>query len=475
MHQATCPHCRAALEHDGSLAGQEVVCPSCTGIFRVGGPGEGPSRAPAPGRPAEIGAPPSVAMTSPRPAEAQEAPAGRTVPQPPAPEAPPVQPTNPFPVIDTGRSRSTLAAAQEGSAEGPVAEEGRGSRALVLALAGLVLFLLGLIGAVAAGRYVRGRAAPEETAEAPTAEHWIAQLSKGSDKASRQAAAEAILEAGPEAVAAALDAVAETKDDGNVFNISPPAVRALADLGVPAVDPLGRALASEKPNVRAGAAYILREMGAQSRGAVPALARAAGDPNARVRWYALDALAAIGPGAAPAVEALIPLVGHEERLTRRRAIAALGRIGPKAKAALPAITNAEQDGADASVRLAAELAARQINLEAVVEQSLQDASDEVKQLVKRLQDESPHESSAAARALGKLGRDAAEAVPALAQALQRDDKWVREAAAEALGEMGRDARPFVTALQAAAQDPELEVREAAQRALEKVEGRKRGA
>ena len=34
MHQAKCPHCGSSLDDDGSLAGQEVVCPQCTGIFR---------------------------------------------------------------------------------------------------------------------------------------------------------------------------------------------------------------------------------------------------------------------------------------------------------------------------------------------------------------------------------------------------------------------------------------------------------
>ncbi len=443
MHQANCPHCRAALEHDGSLAGQEVVCPSCTGIFRVAGQGNA---------------------------------RGGALPQAPAAQAPPVQPTNPLPVIDT-RARRAPAAPQPTVSEetGPPDESG-GSRALVYGLTGLVLFLLGLIGAVVGGRYVRDRMDQAPAVSEPTVEQWVEQLAHGTDKVARRQAAEALVASGPDAVAAGLDAIAEARDDGNVFNISPPAVQALAELGPPAVGPLSQALTSDKLNVRAGAAFVLREMGPQCQEAVEPLAKAAADPNPRVRWYALDALAAIGPGAAPAVDALIPLAEHEERLTRRRAIAALGRIGPKAKAAVPAITKVEQAEPDNSIRQAAELALRQINLEAIVEESLKEASDEVKQLVKRLQDKSPYESSAAARALGKMGRDAAEAIPALAQALQRaeapDDKWVREAAAEALGAMGRDARPFAASLVAATQDKEPEVRTAAQRALEKVEGRK---
>ncbi len=489
MQQATCPYCHAPLEHDGSLLGQEVVCPNCTGIFRVGAsaaPSSGRGAAPGPSslaaqRPSPTTMPsvPGDPHPDPTPGAWQADPIATRPTSPPAeqpalrgPAAPPLQNMNPMPVIDStsvGQGGGRAPGDRDG-AEGTPGAGGGNPRLLIYGLVGLVLFMLGLIGAVTAGRYVRQQRSSQPAAVEKTHEEWIVQLSEGEDETARNEAAEALLAAGSETVAAALAAITEVRDDGNVFNISPPAVKALAALGESAAEPLSEALSSEDEEVRAGAAFVFREMGAGARPAVDALAKAAGDPSRRVRWYAIDALAAVGPDAAPAVDALVPMLEHEGRLTRRRAVTALGRIGPKAMAALPAVTKLVETETDSSIRQQAELAVRQINLEAIVQESIADAPDEVKRLVAQLREDDQHRSVAAAKALGTMGRGAAESVPALAQALLRENKWIREASAQALGEMGRDGRPYSSALRPLLDDPEPEVRLAAETALAKLEG-----
>jgi HEAT repeat protein len=460
MHQARCPHCGSLLDDDGSLAGQEVVCPSCTGIFCVGeraAPGSGPSHRAA--RPAGGLAPASdAAETGP----VSEQPLAKQPPRATAgPEPPPVYGPDPLPKIDT-EAAPRPASAQTGQRQKP-----RDPRTVIYSLLGLALFLAALIGAVVGGRYVRQRRVADAEAS-KTVGQWIDQLARGRDKAARHEAAEALLAEGPQAMMQALDATTDAPDEGNSISITPPAVQAIADLGPPVVGTLAEALGSETLDVRVAAAYILREMGPESKGAVTALAKAAGDRNARVRWYAIDALANAGEDAAPAVPALIPLLENKDRFTRRRAVVTLGRIGPPAKAAVPALAKLQSEVPDRSIRQAAEAALHLINLDRIAAESMSRASDEVKELVRRLGEEDQYESVSAARALGRLGPKAVDAVPALAQALGSKNKWVREAAAEALGEMGRDARPYVPVLEKAAGDEEEVVRQAAQQALEKI-------
>ena len=459
MHQVKCPHCGSPLEDDGSLAGQEVVCPKCTGIFCVCEPDSSDSGA-TKGATQPVGGSPPADATSAKPGSASET-AGQPKRASTGPAPPPICDPDPLPKIDT-EATPRPAPARDEQPQGP-----RDRRTLIYSLLGLTLFLAALIGAVLGGRLVRDHMAADPDGE-KTVEQWIEQLAEGRDKAARREAAEALLAAGPEAMVQALDATTDTPDDGNTISITPPAVRAIAELGPPVVGTLAEALASETLDVRVAAAYVLREMGPESKGAVAALAKAAGDNNARVRWYAIDALANAGPDAAPAVDALIPLLENKDRFTRRRAVVALGRIGPAAKAAVPALAKLQNEVPDRSIREAAEATLHLINLEGIAAESMSGASDEVKELVRRLQDKDQYESVSAARALGRLGRKAVEAVPALAQALGSNNKWVREAAAEALGEMGRDARPYVPALEKAAQDEEEEVRQAARKALEKI-------
>lgn len=302
---------------------------------------------------------------------------------------------------------------------------------------------------------------------------WIVQLKDGPGEELQREAAEELVAQGPDAVIAALDAVANIPDKGDALVLSEPAVRALAAVGPPVVAPVAEALGSERDDLRVAAACVLRELGPEALPAVAALGESLADENRWVRWYAADALADLGPGAAPAVGALMRLAEHEDRFSRRRAVVALGRIGPAAKAAAPLLARIETEDPSSSIRRAAAVALHQVNLADLAEQAAAAASEQVRQLIRQLGEGDEFEIAAAARSLGELGPSAAAAVPALTQTLGSENKWLRVAAAEALGTIGNEATNVVPALQALLRDAEPEVQAAAGEALQKIEGRPR--
>jgi len=427
MPQTSCPYCGQSFLYEACLPGQELSCPYCFGRFVL---------------PGQTG-------------EENTLPQGSPCSQTETVSAGPESRTDPL-------------------------------QKWVWILTGVALFLIALIGAVWAGRYVRairtanregsasqpGSAGSDKPAAPLPYAKWIVQLQNAKDPVARYKALEALTAEGPEAIQAALDGLVQTSEDGNVFQIPEGAVAAWVEMGSAGVETLLPALQSEKANVRAGAAYVLSKLGGQAKAALASLADRLQDPHPRVRWYALEALAGIGPAVSVVLDKIAPLLEHSDRLTRRRALLVLARIGPKAKSLLPQVQKLAKEDPDASVRQMAELAARQLNLEASVQQAAQDASEEMKPLIQRLQGGNPYESVAAAEALAKLGPKAADALPALALALYHQDKWVREAAAKALGAIGRDARPYRDALVAASLDAEPEVRQAAQTTLDQIDGRK---
>ncbi len=177
------------------------------------------------------------------------------------------------------------------------------------------------------------------------------------------------------------------------------------------------------------------------------------------------------PSAAPAVDALLGVVQHPDPYTRRHAIVALGRIGPLAAKAVGALQQRVDDMAERDdVREAASEALYEVNLAAIENGALAQASQEIRDLSRRLRGSDQFEAVAAAKTLAHKGPEALLAVPSLALALQHANKWVRVEAALALGEMGHDAKVVRPALEQAIADQEPEVREAARKALEKIIG-----
>jgi HEAT repeat protein len=352
---------------------------------------------------------------------------------------------------------------------------GRGWTLAVWGLSGAIVFLLLLIAAVLAARHLRPALVGPRSDPGPrTLDDWIARLRDGPDEAARRQAGRAVVERGPEAVAAALAAVSRILDDGNVLDLDRRSVRALAESGEAVVPALAESLGSPRAEVRVAAAAVLREMGPEAAPVAEALGAALGDENRWVRWYAADGLARLGPAAAPAIEPLIQVLDHPDRYTRRRATVALGRIGPGARQAAARLEALERDDEDRSVREAAATALSLVNLDALAAAGAARASEQVQELIARLQEEDEFESVSAARELAQLGREARDAVPALARALHSGNKWLRVAAAEALGAMGRDARSVAAALEQALEDEDADVRAAAEAALERIAGRPRG-
>jgi HEAT repeat protein len=177
--------------------------------------------------------------------------------------------------------------------------------------------------------------------------------------------------------------------------------------------------------VRAGALWILRELGPDARPALPALTAAANDEHPGVRAVAVQALARVGQGDPASVAALVhALRGGGDADYRWKAARALGHLGPQAAEAVPG-------------------------------------------LVAAVSDDNGHVRREAIIALGRIGRSAeAAGVPVLVRALEDPDPDIRRAAATALGRMqAAGARPALTRH---LRDEDEAVRGAAQRAIEKI-------
>jgi len=424
MNPVICPHCGELFQDNGLTAGETVVCPACHRVLQVWGDADATCE---------------LRWSN------------------------PVGGDDEHPADVLRIEESAVRSAHQGA-------ESSGSRTVILGLLGLVVFLIALIGAVLAARQLRpviaNRNAPPEPV---TLDDWIRQLEVGPGKPDRLQAAETIAGMGPEAVIAALDATTVVPADASMLDTSPAVIHAMAAVGPGAVPALCEGLLSEKQNVRAGAARVLREMGSRAEGAVTALAGALKDDNRWVRWYAIETLGNLGPDAASAVDALVPLLDHPDRYTRRRAVRALSQIGPVAGAAVSALVRVQKNDKDYSVRKAATAALLQVNLAEIPAESASQAGQYVQELIKQLREGDQYGAVAAAKSLGNLGRDAQPAVPALIQALRSPNKWRREAAAGALGALGRNAKMAVPALKKLLHDDSSEVRTAAEEALKKIE------
>jgi HEAT repeat protein len=346
-------------------------------------------------------------------------------------------------------------------------------RVAMVVLAGLALFLMTSIGAVLLARAMRPWIFEHRRPSGRAVKEAIKQLQVGQNTDQRREAARAIVAAGPEAVAKTLAGIASLSRDGDAekFYIQLRAARDLAGVGSEAAGPLGKALSSVDPHVRAAAASILRDMGADSAAAVPALSAALGDENRWVRWFAIEALGYQGPGAEGAAAALLPLIDHPDATMRRRAIDSLGRLGPAARAAEGPLTKASEQDSDKTVQASAKVALYQLKLDETASGTFKQTTGEVRALIERLQGADEAAAAKAATVLGSMGVQARDSVPALALALRHKSKGVRAAAAGALGGLGLYSIDVLPSLQAAAKEADPDVRLAAEKAVEQIEGR----
>ena len=299
-------------------------------------------------------------------------------------------------------------------------------------------------------------------------------------------------------------------------NVRIGAAVALAKLGKTAVPVLRKSLVSKDADIRVWSAYTLGLIGSDAKPAVGDLALA--HPDAATRAVVAEAMGKIGPSASAAVPALAKAIKDEDVDVRRRSAISLGQIGSPSKSALPGLIEVLSDS---EVRFAVRTALVQIGT-ATVDPLLKSLDDDklrfdallvlrkidparVKQMgldqptiadlpslriVLFDPSRKPAERTAAAMALGSLGKDAIPvlieamehqqlartaarafakvgpvAVPRLIAALKHDRPAVRAAATDAFGHMGPAASRATPKLVELLKDSDRNVRYHAVRAL----------
>ena len=176
----------------------------------------------------------------------------------------------------------------------------------------------------------------------------------------RLRAADACGALGPMAEPAIPELVEASKSSANSYNAT---MRALGQIGAPAVAPLIAALTNANSTVREAAGGALGFMGPQAQAAAPALVTSMRDEHAGVRLNAAFALGKIGVGSTEVVSALTSALTGTDYGVRCNAIFSLGQLGKAAEAAVPALTKLLEDPdpyVDSSIRRGATNALRSI-------------------------------------------------------------------------------------------------------------------
>ncbi|MCB9475781.1 MAG: HEAT repeat domain-containing protein [Deltaproteobacteria bacterium] len=205
-------------------------------------------------------------------------------------------------------------------------------------------------------------------------------------------------------------------------------IKALAEHGIKAVPDLTKALESQDPTVKRGAAEALRRIGPEAMHAAPALAKLTNDIDPLVRASAQRALAAVALWDATTTRAVIWGLRDSDQRVRQAASTAMASVGKDA-----------EPGA-------------------------------VDELVKALADHRWLVRAEAARALGRIGPDAAEkGQEPLVNNLTHSDARVRREAVIALGKFGdRTTDATREAIERRTTDSSPEVRLAADAALARI-------
>lgn len=141
------------------------------------------------------------------------------------------------------------------------------------------------------------------------------------------------------------------------------AIRALSQIGEPALPYLISALENPEPLARSGAAKAIGGIKTRPRFAVPALLRALSDSQLSVREAAFQSLAQIGDSAQKSFgPANVPhlveaLTNSPSSAARKFSIRTLGKIGPHAKPAIPALISAKKSSPELAAEIQDALAA----------------------------------------------------------------------------------------------------------------------
>ena len=226
------------------------------------------------------------------------------------------------------------------------------------------------------------------------------------------------------------------------------AIRSLGRAGPDAacaVPALLRAMGRHDGALNNDISTAIAKIGAPPKEAVPELVRLMHDDRGLVRHLAAGALRKIGPVDLQIVLGFLTRLQSPDPQQRERAVEALGLLRAPHEIAIPALIRALDD-ADASVRLAAALAAGRIHppWQAEPGPGLQKL---LPALVAATKDPNPNVRRRAATTLSELGRAARAAVPALVELLENEELvWLQGYVADALGRFGPDAAAAVPAL-----------------------------
>ncbi len=218
------------------------------------------------------------------------------------------------------------------------------------------------------------------------------------------------------------------------------AIRALSQLGPPALQQLLQALKSDDRELRKSAAISLGSLGCAE--AIGPLVERLDDPRSQVRQVAAQALGSLG--GSDALRGLGRAVAHRDPETRRTAVEVLGRIGTKD--AVEPLSRAIQDS-DEAVQIAAIDALKAIGgIDAgfALKPALEGGKKSVRAAAASalrgmpLEASNPKERAAIAVLCGDFTaavREGDAAVDALVEALGSSNSGTRTLASEALGQL----------------------------------------
>lgn len=173
---------------------------------------------------------------------------------------------------------------------------------------------------------------------------------KDMHEGTREAAAKALGQVGPDAKEALPGLVEVLKDKKTGALTREHAARSLLRVGgtdeaAAVVPPLAEVLAdsSTRPELRKLAADGLGRLGPAASAAVPALAQALADKSPEVRRAAALALEKVGPDAKDTLPAVEKLLKDSDQFVRSQALHTLGSFGRDASASIPAVLASLKD------------------------------------------------------------------------------------------------------------------------------------
>ncbi len=223
-------------------------------------------------------------------------------------------------------------------------------------------------------------------------------------------------------------------------NLKPPAPETIVALK--------ETLGDENKSVRQAAVWALVTLGSTPPDAVPILQLMLRDPETEIRRGAVVALGRIGPGAIAAVSSLVDHLRDPKQEVRQAAVEALGSMGPLVTVAIHPLMDVMMDHRESSnIRQAAADTLGKMG---------QGARESIPSIRDAMRDDNEQISSAAARALAKVGSPV-EIVPSLIDDVQSQSRAMRRAALMTLSAMGPDAKDAVPVLLKTLNDQQADV------------------